>query len=390
MLLQDLRHHRRVLTFRAAADVALSLRALGHPHYPLLSALLPALTKGPLPGAEWLLEAPREGAGVTEVIQIRQLLRLILSVADVYRWAGYTQLPFFDRVAHILKGPNRVCPMHASGDAVGPLQDVTAVLPQREVSQTDPCHTTDAAHKGDPSKASSEASEGPPRVISADGVMRCSPSLLADSLDILSQVSLSDSRAFGALCLQAAVGASLGSAADVTAMAVAAAAGAPRAPETAVLLRSVVADVSRRPSSFSLVQLSQCLSSCSFASLHFPSLVTSLCARVAPHLTLAARTRQRALLTPDAICTLMKDITFFGPPFGASPEGAASDAASDSMGFFTEGRHGDLAGAFIDAAVRYLEDAIDGISPRAAADAVFALSVTAGAPGTTKPLQPTR
>ncbi|CDJ29641.1 LOW QUALITY PROTEIN: uncharacterized protein EMH_0004370 [Eimeria mitis] len=46
---QDLRLHRNVLTFAAAADVVLSLRILNHPHYPLLSALLPALRTVPLP-----------------------------------------------------------------------------------------------------------------------------------------------------------------------------------------------------------------------------------------------------------------------------------------------------------------------------------------------------
>ncbi|KAL8428304.1 hypothetical protein ACSSS7_007315 [Eimeria intestinalis] len=346
LLLQDLRQHRRLLTFQAAADVALSLRALNHPHYPLLSALLPALTRGPLPP---LPEAgvptdgcppPKGGAPpevLSEVLRMRRQQHLLLSVADVYRWAGYTRLPFFDRVARILRdaceeGPPSLPPFHPHHEGI----------------------------EGAPSLDES----GPPilpRCISAADVMRCSPSLLAHSLRSLSRVSLSDGKAFGALCLQGALGASLASAGDLTTMAIAAGTRAPYTPETEKLLTST------------------------------------------PHLTLATRTRQRASLTPDALCCLLKNVYYFdpspsnpsgGPPGWGGPKGPSGgplekppEAASSLLemdiqeGASEGGLLQSYREALLDVTVRYLEEAIDAISPQAAADAVFAIAAAEGAPG---------
>lgn len=356
LLLQDLRRHRRVLTFQAAVDVALSLRALRHPHYPLLSSLLPALTKGPLPTLDRATEGTHEPAsGIAGVFEVRQQVKSLLAAADVYRWAGYTSLPFYDRVAHILEGPIEGSVSSVSSSS-GERRD-ESLLGSTKVKKAGVAELS-AVHS---------------RTVSGDQVMRCSPTLVAQSLTILSRVSLSDSRAFAALCLQGAAGAPLASAAEVTAMAAAAAAKAPRTPEVTSLLEATATEVFRRPRSFSIFQLSQVLVACSAASLHFPFLISLVCERVTPHLSLAARTGQKALLTPDAVCALMRDVTFFDP-HTTVPSCPSSLSAGQA-------RCADLAEALVDAGVHYLEGVIDVISPKGAAEAVFALAATKGAPG---------
>ncbi|KAL8449018.1 hypothetical protein Emed_003370 [Eimeria media] len=378
LLLQDLRQHRRLLTFQAAADVALSLRALRHPHYPLLSALLPALTRGPLPSlSEGALEGgplQKEGAPevLSEVLRIRRQQQLLLSVADVYRWAGYTRLPFFDRVARLLRGPSVEGP---------PLPPPSQDYQEKEQEE----EGAPLLHgKGAPSILPS---------VSAAEVMRCSPSLVAHSLRVLSRVSLSDWRAFGALCLQGALGAPLASAGELTTMAVAAAAKAPYTPETEKLLTCVVSEACMRSGAFSLPQLAQCLSACTASLLHFPSFILLICQRAIPHLTLATRTRQRALLTPDALCSLLKDVFYFAPPISdargppGGPPGGPQEGSVGGAPLSDEGLEGVEGGplnsfkeALLDVSVKYLEDAIDAISPQAAADAVFALAAAERAP----------
>ncbi|OEH79799.1 hypothetical protein cyc_01400 [Cyclospora cayetanensis] len=406
LLLQDLRTHRRLLTFQAAAEVALSLRALRHPHYPLLSALIPPLTRGALPalgggpvsaGAEDTL--PKRPLGATHVLQMRQQIHLLLAVANVYKWAGYAHSPFFDRVARILMAaPGRAAPTlePSRADAPEHPEGPDAAMQQGRVAE----NRTEAAHRRQPSQAPlgfAEAhSAGPPREgVSAAEVLRYSPSLLCASLRVLSSVTLTDARALGVLCAEGARGAPLASAADITGMSVAASMGAPRARETVALLEAVAEEVRRRPESFSLSELSHCVSSFRRALLHIPSAAASLTSRATSHLQLAARTRQRALLSPDTICTLLKDIVFFSDPLetdgsllgGHAPAEASDPSEPHAQERPQEARCGQKTltepplRPLLDAAVGYLEEGIDGITPGAAADAVFALSTVPGAPG---------
>nr|CEL64140.1 TPA: hypothetical protein BN1204_000580 [Neospora caninum Liverpool] len=123
VLLQDLRFHRRSLSFDAAATVVLSLRRLNHRHYPVLSAMLHPLARreihlpsywtssfatdvdrlergrsGTLPARPTVTEESLESRQRIEKI-LHQRLDTLFQCADVYVWAGYIQHPFFDRVA---------------------------------------------------------------------------------------------------------------------------------------------------------------------------------------------------------------------------------------------------------------------------------------------------
>ncbi|PFH33074.1 hypothetical protein BESB_082730 [Besnoitia besnoiti] len=132
VLVQDLRFHRRSLSFEAAAKVVLSLRRLEHRHYPLLSAMLHPLARREitLPALETcsFASAPGRGFDAREHPQqcashalhdsgiqaaqspsksrqkkfdsvVQRRLDVLLQCAGVYAWAGYIQHPFFDRVA---------------------------------------------------------------------------------------------------------------------------------------------------------------------------------------------------------------------------------------------------------------------------------------------------
>ncbi|PHJ24532.1 snare protein [Cystoisospora suis] len=164
VLLQDLCFHQHNLSFEAAARVVLALRRLGHRHYPLLSAMLrplarraiafPTLTQSfstPISASVACSVSPDSATPQTEKEQIatsltkdqhwaargtvtetrltcpdgksdsmksggtrdegraqkfeavlKERVHVLLRCAAVYVWAGYTQHPFFDRIALLL------------------------------------------------------------------------------------------------------------------------------------------------------------------------------------------------------------------------------------------------------------------------------------------------
>ncbi|KFH03270.1 hypothetical protein TGVAND_293660 [Toxoplasma gondii VAND] len=163
VLLQDLRFHRRNLSFDAAAKVVLSMRKLNHRHYPVLSAMLHPLARREIPlspsyetsssdtgvhggernvtgiifGTATVSEESLEGRKRTEKI-LHERLNTLFQCADVYVWAGYIQHPFFDRVAALFFSALQQMPSASSNGAAlctsSPVTSTANLMPEASPS----------------------------------------------------------------------------------------------------------------------------------------------------------------------------------------------------------------------------------------------------------------
>ncbi|KAF8820962.1 hypothetical protein IE077_002615, partial [Cardiosporidium cionae] len=363
LLLQDLHKYRSYLDFESLAVVVTSLRILQHKHFQILSAYIRPLLEKSSQLIDFSKDEMEQQFDVVEesntskngLYNRKDLFDLLIKCAEVYLWAGYIQIPFYDRCASLLirefkklevEMDTGLCADKMSG--VVSLSAVCNTLrPSENVENVDTSSIMTVALS---------SSFYPKLLVNAAnlfGSLEIFNRSFFETCEKMISFYASDYRNSGNPF-------SYFTPSDFTSIAKAITAHSLYTFYGDSVLTLIADILVSHSGNFEINEIAACICSFRRVALKFPRAIVVLCDRLYPYVMTAFNLRQKcSALTPDNLCEILEACTYFG-----------RISTVDMRMNLVEDPVSALCGAIL----LYLEDYIDEISEKSATQAVFAMS----------------
>ncbi|KAF8821872.1 hypothetical protein IE077_004259 [Cardiosporidium cionae] len=354
LLLQDLHKHRTYLDFESLAVVVISLKVLQHKHFQVLSSFIRPLLEKSSQLIDITGEEERQQFETMDESNASKT-----SLYEVYVWAGYIQIPFYDRCASLLvrEFKKLEVAMHTNVYVDNTLAVVSASATsdiRRSFESVDNAETSSI--KTTPLNPLIYSSLYPSLLVNAVA--------LFGSLEVFNRSFFETSEkiiSFYAGDYQNSRNPfSYLTASDFTSIACAFTAHSLYSPFCDSVLTRVANILVNHSEHFEINEIASCICSFRKVSLKYPRAIVVLCNRLNPYVTAAYNLRQKCnALTTDNLCEILEACTYFGQ---ISTVDTQIDVGKEPVTA--------LCGAILS----YLEDSIDDVSEKAAIQAVFSMS----------------